>query len=66
MSTRQKYDVRKLRNPEVRVEFVLELSNGISSLAGGEPENEGEALNNEKDDKVEGKVMHEKRKKRMG
>ena len=37
MGTREKYDVNKLGNPEVREEFVLELKNRFSCLAEGEP-----------------------------
>ena len=53
VGTREKYDVNKLKIREVREEFVLELRNRFSCLAEGEPEN-GEVLNNEEDDYVEG------------
>ena len=53
MGTREKFDVNKLRNLEVREEFLLELRNRFSCLAEGEPEN-GKALNNEEEDNIEG------------
>ena len=48
---REKYDVNKLRNPEIRKEFVLELRNRFSCLT--EEEIEDEALDNGDYDSIE-------------
>ena len=44
VGTREKYDVNKTNNPEVREEFLLKLRHTFSCLAEGESEN-GETLN---------------------
>ena len=48
---REKYDVNKLRNPEIRKEFVLELRNRFSCLT--KEEIEDDALDNGDYDSIE-------------
>ena len=54
MGMSEKYDVHKMRNPQVRKEFVLKLRNRFSCLAEEGPENENETLNKEEDNSLEG------------